>query len=284
MGNSSSRASSPSSASAAAAAAASEEVISDSTLRSLSFTITPDARVPLVYSPAYNISFWNLEKLHPFDAAKYEKVHRALTGPLGLVRPDEIFQPIEVPRSVLRLPRFAELEHRGRAHPRGAPGGRTAKQPGPEQGAHAYALRHSGHDPRSATRHARVLARDERGSEGRLVLLLLLRVQFRSPLHLTSSIPHRQSRVVDQPGRRVSPLFGAVGWRLLCVRRHQPRTGRLGQGRVEEGHDRRPGCTPGESCGRRALFTCCCCASLSTSALLFDSLTHDRCHVPSSAG
>lgn len=106
---------------AAATAAAAEEVISDDTLASLSFTTTPEARLPLVYSERYNISFFGLEKLHPFDAAKYEKIVGKLATPpahteedseeqqqqqpqqLHILRQDELHQPIEAPRSVLRL-------------------------------------------------------------------------------------------------------------------------------------------------------------------------------------
>jgi len=35
-------------------------------------------RVPLVYSDAYNIRAYGLERLHPFDAAKYGRVYGRL--------------------------------------------------------------------------------------------------------------------------------------------------------------------------------------------------------------
>lgn len=35
-------------------------------------------RLPIVYSPKYNIGFLGLERLHPFDSRKYEKVHGGL--------------------------------------------------------------------------------------------------------------------------------------------------------------------------------------------------------------
>jgi histone deacetylase 11 len=48
--------------------------------------------VPLVYHPAYNITAFGLERLHPFDSRKYRRIHDALTarglrGRGGFVRP-----------------------------------------------------------------------------------------------------------------------------------------------------------------------------------------------------
>ena len=40
--------------------------------------------VPIVYHPDYNISFWGIEKWHPFDSKKYGKVCDALKSELGL--------------------------------------------------------------------------------------------------------------------------------------------------------------------------------------------------------
>jgi len=41
----------------------------------LSVTLTNWARkLPVVYHAEYNISFWGLEKLHPFDPCKFRKV------------------------------------------------------------------------------------------------------------------------------------------------------------------------------------------------------------------
>ena len=37
-----------------------------------------DVQQPVVYSPMYNISFFGLEKVHPFDAAKFRKIVSAL--------------------------------------------------------------------------------------------------------------------------------------------------------------------------------------------------------------
>jgi hypothetical protein len=35
-------------------------------------------RTPIVYHPQYNIGFWGMENLHPFDAKKYGKVYDQL--------------------------------------------------------------------------------------------------------------------------------------------------------------------------------------------------------------
>jgi len=43
-----------------------------------------EKKIPLFYSPQYNISFWGLERIHPFDAAKYGKVVTALKKYFGL--------------------------------------------------------------------------------------------------------------------------------------------------------------------------------------------------------
>src|SRR5262249_5833029 len=48
--------------------------------------------VPLVYSPAYNISAFGLERLHPFDSRKYRRIHDWLIRQ-GLRRPGEFVAP-----------------------------------------------------------------------------------------------------------------------------------------------------------------------------------------------
>jgi histone deacetylase 11 len=48
--------------------------------------------VPLVYSPAYNITAWGLEKLHPFDSVKYGRIYRWLLRQ-GLRRPRDFVAP-----------------------------------------------------------------------------------------------------------------------------------------------------------------------------------------------
>lgn len=37
-------------------------------------------KLPIVYSPEYNITFWGIEKLHPFDSEKYKQVVELLSN------------------------------------------------------------------------------------------------------------------------------------------------------------------------------------------------------------
>jgi len=39
----------------------------------------PDGKLPVVYSDSYNITFWGIEKLHPFDSQKYGRIAGFLT-------------------------------------------------------------------------------------------------------------------------------------------------------------------------------------------------------------
>lgn len=54
--------------------------------------------LPIVYSPRYNIHFWGLEKLHPFDSCKFHSIVESLKKQ-GLVH--EVHEPKEVSRDVL---------------------------------------------------------------------------------------------------------------------------------------------------------------------------------------
>jgi hypothetical protein len=38
------------------------------------------SKLPIIYSPVYNINFFGLEKLHPFDAQKWGNVVDQLIG------------------------------------------------------------------------------------------------------------------------------------------------------------------------------------------------------------
>lgn len=60
-------------------------------------------RIPLVYSPHYNISFFHLESLHPFDAGKYGRVMKELQERWRNLLAEWIYQPVQIPVSVLRL-------------------------------------------------------------------------------------------------------------------------------------------------------------------------------------
>jgi histone deacetylase 11 len=48
--------------------------------------------IPLVYHPAYNITAFGLERLHPFDSRKYRRIHDALIA-RGLRRPVDFVRP-----------------------------------------------------------------------------------------------------------------------------------------------------------------------------------------------
>lgn len=54
--------------------------------------------MPIVYHPGYNIKLLGIEKLHPFDSCKFEKVVSGLTragiitGQQQLVRPQAVSQ------------------------------------------------------------------------------------------------------------------------------------------------------------------------------------------------
>lgn len=48
--------------------------------------------VPLVYSPAYNITAFGLERLHPFDSRKYRRIHDWLVRQ-GLRKPQDFVSP-----------------------------------------------------------------------------------------------------------------------------------------------------------------------------------------------
>ena len=52
--------------------------------------LSDDTRAPVVYSPQYNISFFGLERLHPFDPCKFGKIvsnlkHQKLITKVGQV-------------------------------------------------------------------------------------------------------------------------------------------------------------------------------------------------------
>lgn len=57
--------------------------------------------IPLVYHPGYNFSAFGLERLHPFDARKYQRIHDALIT-RGLRRRGGFLRPRAVSRAKLR--------------------------------------------------------------------------------------------------------------------------------------------------------------------------------------
>ena len=58
--------------------------------------------VPLVYSPGYNVTAFGLERLHPFDSAKYSRIHDELIRQ-GLRRPGDFLRPALLSRQELGL-------------------------------------------------------------------------------------------------------------------------------------------------------------------------------------
>ena len=39
-----------------------------------------DSQWPIIYKDSYNIGFLGLEKIHPFDAGKWGRIHKRLVG------------------------------------------------------------------------------------------------------------------------------------------------------------------------------------------------------------
>lgn len=58
--------------------------------------------IPVVYSPKYKISVFGMEKLHPFDIAKYDKIYGALKKD-GYVTKQSVIDPAEVTREQMLL-------------------------------------------------------------------------------------------------------------------------------------------------------------------------------------
>lgn len=56
----------------------------------------------VVYSPSYLISIGGLEKVHPFDIRKYEKIHQALLAD-GLLTEEQTYKPAPITREELLL-------------------------------------------------------------------------------------------------------------------------------------------------------------------------------------
>ncbi|PVH65850.1 hypothetical protein PAHAL_1G090100 [Panicum hallii] len=52
------------------------------------------SKAPVVYSPAYDISFNGMEKQHPFDSSKWGRVRNSLED-AGLLQSDRIVEPLE---------------------------------------------------------------------------------------------------------------------------------------------------------------------------------------------
>ena len=60
------------------------------------------SEIPVVYSSKYKISVFGMEKLHPFDVAKYDKIYRGLNE-CGYVTKESVIEPEEVTREQMLL-------------------------------------------------------------------------------------------------------------------------------------------------------------------------------------
>jgi histone deacetylase 11 len=65
------------------------------------------AMIPIVYHPAFNITAFGLERLHPFDGRKYRRIHDALIA-RGLRRAKDFARPRMVSRTQLLTVHNAE--------------------------------------------------------------------------------------------------------------------------------------------------------------------------------
>ncbi|GIY16752.1 hypothetical protein CDAR_558031 [Caerostris darwini] len=65
------------------------------------FDISPD-QIPIIYSPNYNIRFLGLQKLHPFDSEKWDKVFNLLIG-AGIITKNTSVEPVEAKDEVLQV-------------------------------------------------------------------------------------------------------------------------------------------------------------------------------------
>eukprot|EP00249_Psilotum_nudum_P002138 c15025_g1_i1 orf=83-1105(+) len=54
----------------------------------------PPQKIPMVYSPSYNIAFLGLEKLHPFDSSKWGRIRDILVK-RGTLNPNNVVEPVE---------------------------------------------------------------------------------------------------------------------------------------------------------------------------------------------
>uniref|UniRef100_A0A0D9WRD4 histone deacetylase n=1 Tax=Leersia perrieri TaxID=77586 RepID=A0A0D9WRD4_9ORYZ len=88
-----------SSASSAATPAA-EPLRRDRILSSKLYFDVPGSKVPVVYSPAYDISFLGIEKLHPFDSSKWGRICKLLTKE-GHLEKNRVVEPLEASKEDL---------------------------------------------------------------------------------------------------------------------------------------------------------------------------------------
>lgn len=61
----------------------------------------PPSKLPVLYNACYNIGFWGLEKLHPFDSKKFQRV-LAILEEGGVLSAEQLVEAREAGREVLR--------------------------------------------------------------------------------------------------------------------------------------------------------------------------------------
>ncbi|XP_010047327.2 histone deacetylase 2 isoform X1 [Eucalyptus grandis] len=69
-------------------------------LSSKLYSDVPPSKVPLVYSPSYDIAFLGIEKLHPFDSSKWGRICQFLISEGALVK-SRIVEPLEASKEDL---------------------------------------------------------------------------------------------------------------------------------------------------------------------------------------
>jgi len=62
----------------------------------------PANHLPIAYDPIYNITFWGIEKLHPFDSQKYGRVFNFLTE-AGVMQPGHHITPLPAGNELLSI-------------------------------------------------------------------------------------------------------------------------------------------------------------------------------------
>ncbi|ERN16365.1 hypothetical protein AMTR_s00052p00064740 [Amborella trichopoda] len=91
--------------SASAAAATSAEIVVEDMKRKrilsskLYFDVPPN-KVPVVYSPSYDISFMGIEKVHPFDSSKWGRICQFLVVE-GFLDKNRLVEPLEASKDDL---------------------------------------------------------------------------------------------------------------------------------------------------------------------------------------
>lgn len=60
----------------------------------------PPSKVPLIYSPSYDIAFFGIEKLHPFDSSKWGRICQFLTKE-GIMDQKHLVEPVEATKDDL---------------------------------------------------------------------------------------------------------------------------------------------------------------------------------------